>query len=786
MKKVFLFVITIFATIMLIGCNGTTDKETYQIIIPEQETIVRKDGSFDSLKDVKLVDSKGSVSDKYEIVVTGALDLTKEGTYTLTYSLEEEVEHEPVSRTVEVAAVTVTGAVDVKISVGDTNFSLTSGIIVSDPILGDILASSEENANYFTIKVDDGNVTNFQVNVVKEYTITYIYNVDDFELEFQRNVNVVREATIVGIEDARVLVKSGLFDPYYRVSPRNPVINDEGEVIIEEIDSMYLVVEGWDEFDPDELGIYTLVYKIENPENPIEFLKDAEGNDLEFTRNVEVYNEVKLYGASSKSVTVGTTDFDPMDGVRALDTLDGDITDQVVVTGADDINFDKVGDYSITYFVEGSGEVTQEVTVVISIVEEISGKQTIRIMAGDLREVDPFHPNFSGSNQAERQALQRAAEAKHNVEIEFVPYPDNAAWGPARVNAMIEAAITGHHLSDFYYHITTDWLRDLVQGGALAPIDKYIDDIGSKIHSTQYEAGEYNGKHYTFNPGALTLADGLFFNVDLLNSLDIPNPADLYNQGNWTWNGFEQWVESANAKLKGTADDYYALGGVIYYYAMHMVPLNGGQFIDLVNERVAFTDQEALDTFGFIHNLHDKNYFEPSPVGDAGSDEWKNGKVLIHPGELWFVNADNRWGDLDFELGYVPYPMSDDFIAKGGEFISPQLGIGVVVMSSGMTPEREELAFKVWMDLQIWNTDDELKEAYENGLKRSFDDIRYIDIMLENFDKVYLEIINSLVEYPDRFRDKITPSIRTGDYDTRLREIVPTHEYALRNYLKND
>ena len=102
MKKVFLFVITLFASLLLVSCGE--DKELYEILVPEGN-IVRKGADFNPLNEVKLVDSKGDVSTKYEVKVEGNFDVNKVGTYTLTYVLEEDLNYDPVDRTIEVAEV---------------------------------------------------------------------------------------------------------------------------------------------------------------------------------------------------------------------------------------------------------------------------------------------------------------------------------------------------------------------------------------------------------------------------------------------------------------------------------------------------------------------------------------------------------------------------------------------------------------------------------------------------------------------------------------------------------
>src|SRR5690606_15902192 len=100
------------------------------------------------------------------------------------------------------------------------------------------------------------------------------------------------------------------------------------------------------------------------------------------------------------------------------------------------------------------------------------------------------------------------------------------------------------------------------------------------------------------------------------------------------------------------------------FYAENMIPLNGGSLINANTGRVAFAQNPALETYAFLNSLYTKGLFELVPAYDAGSPQWQAGKVAMHPGNLWFINAANRWGGLEFELGFVPYPKADSFTGE--------------------------------------------------------------------------------------------------------------------------
>lgn len=161
------------------------------------------------------------------------------------------------------------------------------------------------------------------------------------------------------------------------------------------------------------------------------------------------------------------------------------------------------------------------------------------------------------------------------------------------------------------------------------------------------------------------------------------------------------------------------------------------------------------------------------------------GKVAVYPGSLWFINADNRWGGLPFELGFVPYPVADDFT---GDYVSAVSGVALMTVASGMSAEREELVFQVWNELQLWKTGSELTDSFELSLLTKFDDELYIEAYLEVYDKTYLDLINAIgisAYGEDGWVRNINTGIREGTARTVVDQIKPIYEAALDEYLGN-
>lgn len=410
--------------------------------------------------------------------------------------------------------------------------------------------------------------------------------------------------------------------------------------------------------------------------------------------------------------------------------------------------------------------------------------ETITIMHGALYEVDPFHPNFSGRDQMARQQRQREVEEQFNVEIEYKAYPAAAAWGPSRVTAIIQSSVSGDHLADIYWS-TSDWIQQLANADAIVPVDQYLNDIGSNIHPDYREVGGYSNQVYGFESGNLQISNGLYYNADLVRSLGVSNPTELFLDGEWTWSRFDQWSTQVQTALSTQGDDMYALGGVLAFYAENMIPLNGGSLINAQTGRVAFAQNPALETYTFLNNLFSKGVFEENPQYDAGSPDWQSGKVAMHPGNFWFVNADNRWGGLNFELGFVPYPTADSYT---GEYQSPVSGVALYHLASGMDAEREALVFEVWNELQLWKTEEEMRNDFEITLLQRFDDELYVEAYLEVYNKIYLELINAvgISAYGENgWRANINEAIREGTARTTVDQIKPIYDAAVEDYFRN-
>lgn len=406
--------------------------------------------------------------------------------------------------------------------------------------------------------------------------------------------------------------------------------------------------------------------------------------------------------------------------------------------------------------------------------------QEIVIMHGNPVEVDPFDVNYRGYDKYIKQELQLAVEKKYHVKIIYKSYFDRHGWGPARVDGIIKANNEKKPLADIYWTFS-DWTKALADANAIADVTPYMEKYGQNINESVREIGTYKNGFYAFTADKPIVEEGLFYNLELLKTLGIDDPASLYLKGEWNWTKFREWSISADALIN---EDQSVLGGLPGIYAQNMLPLNGGSLINSVNKSVGFLETPALETYSFINQLWTQGLFEPSGTYDAGSYLWQSGNVLMHPGNFSFVSAQNRWLNIGFEMGFVPYPTSDTF---KGEYSSEILGINVYNIASGLTKEKEELVFRVWNELQNWKTDEKLKEEHKTYLSNKLSHEASIEAMLSIYDKTSMDFIHLLnisqYDFERGWLTNINKGLKDGSYETLMEKIYPFYAQALEAYL---
>lgn len=329
-----------------------TVKNVAPTITGAQATTVNKSAkTFDSSANVVAKDAMGKT---LTVTISGSVNMSKSGSYTLIYSTKDSVGYSTkISRVVTVKndiKPTITGVSNVTVNKSTKDFDSLAGVIAKD---------------------SDGNVLKVQVfGVVLTpfpgvYELTYIAtDTSGNRVSVSRQVTVTDVAPIIsGIGDVTVNKSVGKFDPLAGVTAKD---GDGNELEIS--------ISG--NVDMSKSGVYTLEYSVE----------DSFGDTTTATRTVTVKNDIKPTFTGIKDLTVPVGDPDGLvnDATMSVSAQDSD-GQFVDFSMSGTVNVNKVGTYVLTYSgtdKDGNTAVaTQKVTVMIPETTgiQITGPQVVKV-----------------------------------------------------------------------------------------------------------------------------------------------------------------------------------------------------------------------------------------------------------------------------------------------------------------------------------------------------------------------------------------------------------------------
>lgn len=110
--------------------------------------------------------------------------------------------------------------------------------------------------------------------------------------------------------------------------------------------------------DITEEGTYTVYYTV----------TDSDESKLEAERTITVYNDAPvLTGIDDATISIDS-EFDPLDGVSATDSQDGDLTDNISIQG--EVNIAIEGSYTLTYTIEDQWQASTSLSRVITVTSD--------------------------------------------------------------------------------------------------------------------------------------------------------------------------------------------------------------------------------------------------------------------------------------------------------------------------------------------------------------------------------------------------------------------------------
>ncbi|STY41540.1 immunoglobulin-like domain-containing protein [Listeria booriae] len=332
-------------------------------VITASDKTLKKGGSFDPMTGVSASDTEDGDVTGNITVTANDVNVNQEGTYHVTYSVTDSDDN----TTTKTITVTVTSNDAPVITAADKTVKKGASF---DPMAG-VSASDTEDGNVtdkVTVTAND-----VDTSAVGTYHVTYSVTDSDGNTTTKTVTVTVtsNDAPVITASD-KTLKKGASFDPMVGVTASDV---EDGNVT----DKVTVTA---NDVDTSVVGTYHVTYSV----------TDSDGNTTTKTITVTVTsNDAPVITASDKTLKKGGS-FDPMAGVSASDTEDGNVTSSVSVT-ANDVDTSAVGTYHVTYSVTDSDGNTTTKTITVTVTSNdapviVASDQTIKkgkafdVMAG--------------------------------------------------------------------------------------------------------------------------------------------------------------------------------------------------------------------------------------------------------------------------------------------------------------------------------------------------------------------------------------------------------------------
>jgi len=196
-----------------------------------------------------------------------------------------------------------------------------------------------------------------------------------------------------------------------------------------------------------------------------------------------------------------------------------------------------------------------------------------------------------------------------------------------------------------------------VLGDLIVPVSSFAPAGSDILGAQSYVAPrmELDGEIWSFDRNTLDANTWMFgVNLDVINNTGAPNPVDLYNAGEWTWDAMLDVMRRATSATAGT----FGVSGPPGEILRQMIASNDGAMVteDLEYGFGLPRSLEALEFASqiFTEGLWHYNPANPSDTGDFQRHfySWQDGSSAMWLMVPWALGDD----PIPFNWDAVPFP----------------------------------------------------------------------------------------------------------------------------------
>ncbi|MGN1097881.1 MAG: hypothetical protein ACI4SS_03175, partial [Clostridia bacterium] len=283
----------------------------------------------------------------------------------------------------------------------------------------------------------------------------------------------------------------------------------------------------------------------------------------------------------------------------------------------------------------------------------------------------------SGMSEDNRRAAIAALEVvkeKLGVDIKWVSYPTNIK------QCLLQTVLAGDPLCHIPI-MANGSQGTILSQNVLQPLDKYKDIFDSNPDYSWMLVDKCFGKYYLINRDFLYMNNWpLVYNATYIEEVPALKqngktvyPATLYEQGQWTWSTFEDYLSKIktyfNGKKAATGNNIYAFHTNYMYTILFALHSNGACLYDGSN--ISIDSEEGKVAAEYLDGLLTKELAVCLKAGpnsvDTGymapTNAFMNGESVFNNAARWMMdNCGSALAERGESMGVIPWPRPDDIV----------------------------------------------------------------------------------------------------------------------------
>ncbi|MCL2048019.1 MAG: ABC transporter substrate-binding protein [Defluviitaleaceae bacterium] len=277
----------------------------------------------------------------------------------------------------------------------------------------------------------------------------------------------------------------------------------------------------------------------------------------------------------------------------------------------------------------------------------------------------------------------RRVEEQFNVKFEAVAVP----YGNL-MDTLNASVLERNPFADVVI-LDGDWIMDAI-GTVIQPWDNAnlpnSDLFGDRVYISPCTS--MDGGTWTINQnGADAEAFGLGVNLNIINMEGLPNPIELYENGEWTWEAMLDIMRRATRDTTGGGGVFnqFGIAGQPGEIVQHLIGTNDGMLVD-ADMNYGYAHPNTIRALEFAKLIFEERLWHAEAGGHMDTGNYdrnfysglREGVAALFPTITWAIQN----VPPAFELGFVPFPIGPDNTTGSTWLAGFKQGMGVTVGTS--------------------------------------------------------------------------------------------------------